>query len=84
MKKKVFLCVAVSLIIFESMARQTPAVDVQKKHSLMDFFRSGTKGQLLQNEKGGRYNENNTIYNNKSDGAVIGNSKGNVDIAKRK
>ena len=83
MKKKVFLCVAVSLIIFESMARQTPAVDVQKKHSLMDFFRSGTKGQLLQNEKGGRYNENNTIYNNKSDGAVIGNSKGNVDIAKR-
>ncbi len=83
MKKKVFLCVAVSLIVFESMARQAPAIDVQKKHSLMDFFRSGTKGQILQNEQGNRYNENNTIYNNKSDGAVIGNSKGNVDIAKR-
>ena len=81
MKKKVFLCMAVSLVVFESMAREASTVDVQKRHSLMDFFRSGTKGQILKDGQESSYSENN--YKNDSYGdrygeVSVGNSRENV------
>ncbi len=51
MKKKVFLCLTVSLMFFESIARDTQTSDVQKRHSLMDFFRSGPAGQNVTSSK---------------------------------
>lgn len=81
MKKKVFLCIAVSLVVFESMARETSTIDVQKRHSLMDFFRGGTKGRISQDGQESSYNEDNYKINNygdRSGDVAIGNSRENI------